>query len=189
MGSLTELQIPEEWTADCRTLLRTLFTSPLLRKTFGQIYDGWEIWETFSESGNITRLMDPATPMEISNDAKEDVIKWVDSQDVDELKLDQLRKSGLETLFSSSDRIGDRMAALTVCLFKPAVRWWLEKYCEHVTEIGKPLPTFGGRRHDLNMVQAIQDWGEERIFGGELRLDGDMVLFALLLSFNQELTC
>ena len=188
MGSVTELQIPEEWASDCMTLLRTLFTSTLLRKTFGQIYDGREIWETFSESGNITRLMDPATPMEISNDAKEDVIKWVDSQDVDEIKLDQPRKSGLETLFSSSDGVGDRTAALTVCLFKPAVRWWLEKYCEHVTEVGKPLPIFSGRRHDLNTMQAIQDWGEERIFGGELSLDGDMVIFAPSVSFKQELT-
>lgn len=177
MGSVAELQIPEKWASDCRTLLRALFTSTLLRKTLGQIYDGREIWETFSESGNITRLMDPATPIEISNDAKEDVKNWVDSQDVGQTQLDQLRKSGLETLFSNSDGIGDRTAALTVCLFKPAVRWWLEKYCEHVTEIGKPLPTFCGRRHDSNRVQAVQNWGEERIFGGELSLDGVTVIF------------
>ena len=73
--------------------------------------------------GNITRLIDLVTPIEISNDAKEDIIRWVDSQDVDEIKLDQPRKSGLETLFSSSDRVRDRTAALIVYLFKPAIRW------------------------------------------------------------------
>ena len=145
-------------------------------KTLGQIYDGQETWETSVELGDVVALTEPTIRPNVSKDAMKDAKDWIDKQEISHIELSDFWSKELEELFRNSDKVNDRAVALAVCLFKPAIRWCLEKYCEHLLASEKSLPTFCQRRYGSNAMRAIQDWGEERIFGGQLSLEDGKVI-------------
>ena len=106
----------------------------------------------------------------MSTEAKQYVKAWLHEQDVGNINIQGWESRELEQLFRDSNDARDRVVALAVCVFKPAVHWLVAQYCGHLQEGGRTLPDFDGQSRNLDTVRGLQVWVEEIIFGGELSL-------------------
>lgn len=169
MPLLQHLRLPADWIVQCTTLSKQLIVSAQFERILGQLYDGQEIWETCLEVGDIIlRLLEPGIPMQVSGAALEHARDWAGRQDTREFQLAEFWSRELEELFNESRDVQERIIGLTLCLFKPMMRYYTTEYTKCLLALGKATPSFCQRYCVADSESAVLNWSEERFWGGRL---------------------
>ncbi len=166
---------------DCLSFVQRLLSSDRFKDTLGQIYDGEEIWATKLELGDIAAITSPATRATISDDAARDVYGWIAHQTIDDAQMDGFRIGELEKLFRSNAQEEDRLVALALCLIEPLIRWYVAEYCQYLLNSGRTILRPRERRGESDTVHALQRWGVDLIFGGQLSIQDGKVVHVLVI--------
>ena len=170
MPPLAKVEVPAEYLQQSNTLLRGILSTSHCESAFAQIYDGQETWSTAGGRGDVSALMEAEHSLAVSPDAERYAKAWLHKQDVGNIILQDWEARELKELFRSSYDARDRVVALAVCVFKPAIRWLIAQYCLNLQEGGRSLPSFGEQSRSIDKVEGLQGWAEEIVFGGELSL-------------------
>lgn len=169
-SSLADLRLPTEWIIQYEAFVKKLVTCPLFQVTLAQLYDGRETTMTLLEFGEILRLIEPDVQSHPSDDALRDVKDWLDRQDLGDFHLSDSWSDEIERFFRTSQDTGERVLGLALCVVNPILRWYVRGYWQHLQSLGKSLPQTCQEYHSVDPETAVQQWCEERVWGGLLSL-------------------
>lgn len=169
---LSDFEIPNPWAQQVQSKIDAILEAERTRLAFAQIFDGIQTQGAAAEMGDVESSMDLPLPQDVTKDAREHAKFWLAAKEIRNVLVNTLvAMEALRIVRSNFLLDVDKIRALVLGFIKPVVRSCLREYASSLVATGRTIPITSFQqqcRDKRSDIDAIEDWGEEYIFGGLL---------------------